>query len=224
MGGRWRNSHARKALWRTMSEIGAPLPTTSDLVSRAMSGVVDDERRRRRHLAVAATHSWWRCFGRHWAIAVGICAKLGVGYVRISDRRALHLLWLAGNWFMSDLRLLFHLACMFSAPIFRDDTCHSPLIAGVDRAPMSAHILPVVQSADQKLRRRSVRQRRGLAIGGDDWRQDCCYVWYSGPIYWGRLDQRDHSDIYLAYSWASLALTVLRLLLLHKLEIFLKAG
>ena len=26
-------------------------------------------------------------------------------------------------------------------------------------------------------------------------------------IYWGRLDQRDHSDIYLAYSWQRLALT-----------------
>lgn len=182
-----------------MSEQAAPLlKPRSDLGIRTLSGVV--------MMSVAIFAIW---FGGYAFMALVILVGLGVmwefsklvfGFAATIPGRSI---WLTGGVIYVGLACFTLL--MFSAPFF-GMTPAILLIAGVIGTDVGAYFAGRTIGGPKIAPRISPSKTWSGLIGGMVG-AGLLMIAIQALIYWGRIDARDHSDIYLAYGWQKLALT-----------------
>lgn len=181
-----------------MIEPAQPLKPRSDLGIRTLSGVI--------MMSVAIVAIW---FGGYAFIAlvvlVGLAvfwefAKLVFGFTTRASSRTI---WLVGG--LGYIGLACFTLLMFSAPFF-GMTPAILLIAGVIGTDVGAYFAGRTFGGPKIAPRISPSKTWSGLVGGMIG-AGALMVAIQALIYWGRIDGRDHSDIYLAYSWQRLALT-----------------
>lgn len=182
-----------------MSDNTAPLiKPRSDLGIRTLSGVI--------MMSVAIAAIW---LGGYAFMALVILVGLGVLWeflklvMGFAESASSRLVWLAGGLIYVGLACFTLL--LFSAPFF-GMTPAILLIAGVIGTDVGAYFAGRTLGGPKIAPKISPSKTWSGLIGGMIG-AGLLMIGIQALIYWGRLDQRDHSDIYLAYSWPRLALT-----------------
>ncbi len=178
--------------------IAQPLKPRSDLGIRTISGVI--------MMSVAIAAIW---FGGYAFMALVILVGLGVYWefskllMGFAESTGARLLWLSGGLFYVGLACFTLL--VFSAPFF-GMTPAIMLIAGVIGTDVGAYFAGRTFGGP-KIAPKISPSKTWSGLFGGMIGAGLLMIGIQALIYWGRLDQRDHSDIYLAYSWQRLALT-----------------
>lgn len=182
-----------------MSDNTAPLiKPRSDLGIRTLSGVI--------MMSVAIAAIW---LGGYAFMALVILVGLGVLWefsklvMGFAESASSRLVWLAGGLIYVGLACFTLL--LFSAPFF-GMTPAILLIAGVIGTDVGAYFAGRTLGGPKIAPKISPSKTWSGLIGGMIG-AGLLMIGIQALIYWGRLDQRDHSDIYLASSWPRLALT-----------------
>ncbi len=182
-----------------MSENTVPLlKPRSDLGIRTISGVI--------MMSVAIVAIW---LGGYAFMALVVLVGLGVLWefsnlvLRFTDRTSARALWLSGGLFYVGLACFTLL--MFSTPFF-GMTPAILLIAGVIGTDVGAYFAGRTFGGP-KIAPKISPSKTWSGLGGGMLGAGIAMIAIQALIYWGRVDARDHSDIYLAYSWKGLALT-----------------
>lgn len=186
-----------------MSERSAPpLKSRSDLGIRTISGVA--------MMSVAIAAIW---FGGYAFMALVILVGIGVywefsrlvvGFAKSLNER---ILWLLGG--LVYVGLASFTLLIFSAPFF-GMTPAILLIAGVIGTDVGAYFVGRTVGG-AKIAPRISPSKTWSGLFGGMLGAGLLMIAVQAVIYWGRIDNRDHSDIYLAYGWKTLALTGLAL-------------
>ena len=179
-------------------QVAPPLKPRSDLGIRTVSGVV--------MMSVAIVAIW---FGGYAFMALVMLVGLGVLWEFSKLAFGFNLnLGLRVLWFVCGLAYV-GLACftllMFSAPFF-GMTPAILLIAGVIGTDVGAYFAGRTIGGP-KIAPKISPSKTWSGLAGGMVGAGLLIVAVQAAIYWGRLDQHDHSDIYLAYSWKRLAAT-----------------
>ena len=178
--------------------IAQPLKPRSDLGIRTSSGVI--------MMSVAIAAIW---FGGYAFMALVILVGLGVYWefskllMGFAESTGARLLWLSGGLFYVGLACFTLL--VLSAPFF-GMTPAIMLIAGVIGTDVGAYFAGRTFGGP-KIAPKISPSKTWSGLFGGMIGAGLLMIGIQALIYWGRLDQRDHSDIYLAYSWQRLALT-----------------
>lgn len=173
------------------------LKTRSDLGIRTLSGVI--------MMSVAIFAIW---FGGYAFMALVILVGAGVFWefsklvFGFADNNAARAIWLSGGLIYVGLACFTLL--MFSAPLF-GMTPAILLIAGVIGTDVGAYFAGRTFGGPKIAPRISPSKTWSGLVGGMIG-AGLLMVAIQALIYWGRIDARDHSDIYLAYGWQRLAL------------------
>ena len=185
-----------------MIEQTTSMKTRSDLGIRTISGVI--------MMSVAIAAIWLGGFAfMALVIFVGLAvywefSKLALGFAKSLNSR---ILWLLGGL------IYIGLACftllIFSAPFF-GMTPAIILIAGVIGTDVGAYFAGRTIGGPKIAPKISPSKTWSGLIGGMVG-AGLLMIAVQAIIYWGRVDARDHSDIYLAYGWKTLAITGLAL-------------
>ena len=185
-----------------MIEQTTSMKTMSDLGIRTISGVI--------MMSVAIAAIWLGGFAfMALVIFVGLAvywefSKLALGFAKSLNSR---ILWLLGGL------IYIGLACftllIFSAPFF-GMTPAIILIAGVIGTDVGAYFAGRTIGGPKIAPKISPSKTWSGLIGGMVG-AGLLMIAVQAIIYWGRVDARDHSDIYLAYGWKTLAITGLAL-------------
>ena len=186
----------------------------SDLGIRTISGVI--------MMSVAIAAIWLGGFAfMALVIFVGVAvywefSKLALGFVKSINSR---ILWLLGGL------IYIGLACftlvIFSAPFF-GMTPAIMLIAGVIGTDVGAYFAGRTIGGPKIAPQISPSKTWSGLIGGMVG-AGLLMIAVQAIIYWGRVDARDHSDIYLAYSWKTLAITGLALAIVAQVGDFFES-
>jgi len=182
-----------------MNEQAAPpLKPRSDLGIRTISGVL--------MMSVAIAAIWlggYAFMGLVILVGLGVFwefSKLVLGFAHAPVARAI---WLIGGV------IYVGLACftliMFSAPFF-GMTPAILLIAGVIGTDVGAYFAGRTIGGP-KIAPKISPSKTWSGLFGRMIGAGLLMISIQAQIYWGRIDARDHSDIYLAYGWQRLALT-----------------
>jgi phosphatidate cytidylyltransferase len=175
-----------------------PLKPRSDLGIRTISGVV--------MMSVAIAAIW---FGGYAFMALVMLVGLGVLWefsklaFGFTTGAGLRILWLLGG--LAYVGLACFTLLMFSAPFF-GMTPAILLIAGVIGTDVGAYFAGRTIGGPKIAPKISPSKTWSGLVGGMIG-AGLLMVAVQAAIYWGRLDARDHSDIYLAYNWKRLVLT-----------------
>lgn len=181
-----------------IEQAAPPLKPRSDLGIRTISGVA--------MMSVAIVAIW---FGGYTFIALVVVVGIGVlwefsklvfGFATNDVARAF---WLLGGVFYVGLACFTLL--MFSAPFF-GMTPAIILIAGVIGTDVGAYAVGRTFGGPKIAPKISPSKTWSGLVGGM-LGAGLFMVAIQAFIYWGRVDARDHSDIYLTYGWQRLALT-----------------
>ncbi len=182
-----------------MNEQAAPpIKPRSDLGIRTISGVI--------MMSIAIVAIWlggYAFMGLVILVGFGVLwefSKLVLGFTLNPVARAI---WLLGGVFYVGL------ACftliMFSAPFF-GMTPAILLIAGVIGTDVGAYFAGRTIGGP-KIAPKISPSKTWSGLFGGMIGAGLLMIAIQALIYWGRIDPRDHSDIYLAYGWQKLALT-----------------
>jgi phosphatidate cytidylyltransferase len=182
-----------------MNEQAAPpLKPRSDLGIRTLSGVI--------MMSVAILAIWlggYAFMGLVILVGIGVLwefSKLVTGFAPGAAARAI---WFLGGIFYVGLACFTLL--MFSAPFF-GMTPAILLIAGVIGTDVGAYFAGRTIGGPKIAPSISPSKTWSGLVGGMIG-AGLLMIAIQALIYWGRIDARDHSDIYLAYGWQRLALT-----------------
>ncbi len=181
-----------------MSEGLTPIKPRSDLGIRTISGVA--------MMSVAIVAIWLGGYAfMALVVLVGLgvlweFAKLVLGFVETKSARAL---WLLGG--LSYVGLACFTLLIFSTPFF-GMTPAILLIAGVIGTDVGAYFAGRTFGGP-KIAPKISPSKTWSGLFGGMIGAGLLMIAIQALIYWGRLDQRDHSDIYLAYSSKRLVLT-----------------
>lgn len=182
-----------------MSENTAPLlKPRSDLGIRTVSGVI--------MMSVGIAAIW---LGGYAFMTLVVAVGLGVYWEFwklvscFAESASSRTLWLFGGLIYVGLACFTLL--MFSAPYF-GMTPAILLIAGVIGTDVGAYFAGRTLGGP-KIAPTISPSKTWSGLFGGMIGAGLLMIGIQALIYWGRLDQRDHSDIYLAYSWPRLALT-----------------
>jgi phosphatidate cytidylyltransferase len=180
-----------------MTEQAAPpLKPRSDLGIRTLSGVI--------MMSVAIFAIW---FGGYAFMALVILVGLGVFWefsrlvVGFAQNTGARITWLIGGIIYVGLACFTLL--MFSAPFF-GMTPAILLIAGVIGTDVGAYFAGRTIGGPKIAPKISPSKTWSGLVGGMIG-AGLLMIAIQALIYWGRIDARDHSDIYLAYGWQRLA-------------------
>jgi phosphatidate cytidylyltransferase len=179
-------------------QVAPPLKPRSDLGIRTISGVI--------MMSVAIFALW---FGGYAFMALVILVGLGVYWefsklvLGFADNNAARLIWLSGGLIYVGLACFTLL--IFSAPFF-GMTPAILLIAGVIGTDVGAYFSGRTFGGPKIAPRISPSKTWSGLVGGM-LGAGLLMIAIQALIYCGRIDARDHSDIYLAYRWPTLALT-----------------
>ncbi len=197
-----------------MIEQATSMKPRSDLGIRTISGVI--------MMSVAIAAIWLGGFAfMALVIFVGVAvywefSKLALGFVKSINSR---ILWLLGGL------IYIGLACftllIFSAPFF-GMTPAIMLIAGVIGTDVGAYFAGRTIGGPKIAPQISPSKTWSGLIGGMVG-AGLLMIAVQAIIYWGRVDARDHSDIYLAYSWKTLAITGLALAIVAQVGDFFES-
>lgn len=182
-----------------MSEVAAPpLKPRSDLGIRTLSGVI--------MMSIAIAAIW---LGGYAFMALVVVVGLGVYWefsklvMGFAESTGARTVWLMGGLFYVGLACFTLL--MFSASFF-GMTPAILLVAGVIGTDVGAYFAGRTFGGP-KIAPKISPSKTWSGLFGGMIGAGLLMIGIQALIYWGRLDQRDHSDIYLAYSWQRLALT-----------------
>lgn len=192
------------------------LPSTprSDLGIRTISGVA--------MMSIAIAAIW---FGGYAFMALVMLVGLGVYWeysklvVGFAHSLGARVLWMLGG--LAYVGLACFTLLMFSAPFF-GMTPAILLIAGVIGTDVGAYFAGRTFGGP-KIAPKISPSKTWSGLAGGMIGAGLLMIAIQALIYWGRLDPRDHSDIYLAYSWPRLALTGLALAVVAQLGDFFES-
>lgn len=182
--------------------VAPPLKSRSDLGIRTISGVV---------MMIFAIAAIW--FGGYAFMALVILVGVGVLYefsklvLGFTESLNARIFWLIGGLVYVGLACFTLL--MFSTPFF-GMTPAILLIAGVIGTDVGAYFVGRTVGGP-KIAPTISPSKTWSGLFGGMVGAGLLMIAVQAVVYWGRIDDRDHSDIYLAYGWKTLALTGLAL-------------
>lgn len=197
-----------------MIEQATSMKPRSDLGIRTISGVI--------MMSVAIAAIWLGGFAfMALVIFVGVAvywefSKLALGFVKSINSR---ILWLLGG--LTYIGLACFTLLIFSAPFF-GMTPAIMLIAGVIGTDVGAYFAGRTIGGPKIAPQISPSKTWSGLIGGMVG-AGLLMIAVQAIIYWGRVDARDHSDIYLAYNWKTLAITGLALAIVAQVGDFFES-
>lgn len=191
-----------------------PLKSRSDLGIRTISGVI--------MMSVAIIAIWlggYAFMGLVILVGLGVFweySKLVFGFAASTSSRAI---WLIGGIIYVGLACFTLL--MFSAPFF-GMTPAILLIAGVIGTDVGAYFAGRTIGGP-KIAPKISPSKTWSGLAGGMIGAGLLMIAIQALIYWGRVDARDHSDIYLTQSWQKLALTGLALAVVAQIGDFFES-